>query len=141
MKKIVLASMIGLAAVGCQNTTKSSKSSTLPTASATSPGSVMDLSSPAATPAYTAPAPTAVQQPVIYDTPAVTSTTPASTTAAKSTVAAAKSGSQYKVQKGDTLFGIAKKSYGDGKQWTRIAEANPGLRPETLKVGQTIAIP
>ena len=47
----------------------------------------------------------------------------------------------YTVKKGDTLYGIARQRYGDGKQWSKIASANPGLRPETLKVGQTIQIP
>jgi 5'-nucleotidase len=47
----------------------------------------------------------------------------------------------YTVKKGDTLYGIARQRYGDGKQWSKIAQANPGLRPETLKVGQTIVIP
>ena len=47
----------------------------------------------------------------------------------------------YTVQKGDTLYKIARDRYGDGKQWQRIASANPGLSPATLKVGQKIAIP
>ena len=47
----------------------------------------------------------------------------------------------YTVQKGDTLWKIATTSYGDGKQWQKIASANPGLSPSTLKVGQTILIP
>jgi 5'-nucleotidase/UDP-sugar diphosphatase len=47
----------------------------------------------------------------------------------------------YTVKKGDTLFHIAKDKYGDGKQWTKIASANPGLSPATLKVGQTLVIP
>ena len=47
----------------------------------------------------------------------------------------------YTVKKGDTLYGIARQRYGDGKQWVRIAEANPGLRPEMLKAGQTITLP
>ncbi len=50
-------------------------------------------------------------------------------------------GSKYKVKPGDTLFGIARASYGDGKQWNRIASANPGLSPQSLKAGQTITVP
>jgi 5'-nucleotidase / UDP-sugar diphosphatase len=50
-------------------------------------------------------------------------------------------GSTYTVQKGDTLYKIARDRYGDGKQWQKIASANPGLSPSTLKVGQKIAIP
>ena len=40
-----------------------------------------------------------------------------------------------------TLYSIAKTSYGDGKQWQKIASANPGVSPSTLKVGQTLVIP
>ena len=50
-------------------------------------------------------------------------------------------GTTYQVKRGDTLFALAKSRYGDGKQWTRIASANPGLSPQTLKAGQTITIP
>lgn len=48
---------------------------------------------------------------------------------------------QYKVRKGDTLFRIAREHYGDGKKWQRIAAANPGLSPSSLKVGQVISVP
>lgn len=34
---------------------------------------------------------------------------------------------QYTVVKGDCLWGIAKKFYGDGSQWERIYNANPGV--------------
>lgn len=48
---------------------------------------------------------------------------------------------RYIVKKGDTLFHIAKTAYGDGKKWTLIASANPGLTPQSLKVGQALMIP
>lgn len=81
-----------------------------------------------------APAPVATtQQPVIYDT------APAPQVIAVATPSG--NGGKYTVQKGDTLWKIATTQYGDGKQWQRITAANPGLSPETLKAGQTIAIP
>ncbi|MEM7055845.1 MAG: LysM domain-containing protein, partial [Bacteroidota bacterium] len=46
----------------------------------------------------------------------------------------------YKVQEGDTLSKIAKKFYGDESRWPEIAEANDNLKPEELKVGQTLRI-
>jgi 5'-nucleotidase len=55
--------------------------------------------------------------------------------------AAAAAGSRYHVQKGDTLFGIARSRYGDGKRWQQIASANPGLTPTTLQAGATIVVP
>jgi nucleoid-associated protein YgaU len=133
VKKILLASLIGLAAVGCQNS-GSKTAGTLPPSNS----AVTDV---AAAPAYTAPTPQPVQQPVIYDAPAVSSTPVGESSSVASASSKIKSGSQYKVQKGDTLFAIAKKTYGDGKQWKKIQAANPGLTASTLKVGQTITIP
>lgn len=47
----------------------------------------------------------------------------------------------YTIKKGDTFYRIARERYGDPKQWNRIASANPGVTPNTLKVGQTIVVP
>jgi 5'-nucleotidase/UDP-sugar diphosphatase len=93
---------------------------------------------PAFSPAVTelSPSPTYTPAPVaaapVFE-PATTYT-PAPTQIASAT-------GSYTVKKGDTLFGIAKNRYGDGKQWTRIASANPGLSPQSLKAGQTISLP
>jgi 5'-nucleotidase len=54
---------------------------------------------------------------------------------------AASAGGTYTVQRGDTLYKLAREHYGDGKQWTRITAANPGLSPQSLKIGQKIVIP
>jgi 5'-nucleotidase len=71
--------------------------------------------------------------------PASTAAHPAAETAAP--VAAATTGSSYKIKRGDTLYAIAKTTYGDGKQWQKIADNNPGLCPKSLRVGQTITLP
>ena len=49
----------------------------------------------------------------------------------------------YKVKKGDTLWAIAKKNYGDGKKWRKILEANLDKvkDPKKLKVGAELVIP
>jgi 5'-nucleotidase/UDP-sugar diphosphatase len=47
----------------------------------------------------------------------------------------------YTVQKGDTLFKIARNRYGDGAKWQKIAAANPGLNANNIKVGQKINLP
>lgn len=47
----------------------------------------------------------------------------------------------YTVVEGDTLFSIAKKSYGDGSLCKAIQKSNPGLRPAAMRVGQTLIIP
>ena len=75
--------------------------------------------------------------PVFEPAGPVTTFTPAP---APTQLASAAAGS-YQVKRGDTLFGIAKAHYGDGKQWNRIASANPGLSPQSLKAGQTIVVP
>jgi nucleoid-associated protein YgaU len=47
----------------------------------------------------------------------------------------------YVVQQGDKLFTIAEKKYGDGNKYTLILQANPGLKPDSLRVGQKLVIP
>jgi nucleoid-associated protein YgaU len=46
----------------------------------------------------------------------------------------------YVVVRGDTLWGISRRLYGDGLQYTRIIDANPGLTA-AIDVGQTIRVP
>jgi nucleoid-associated protein YgaU len=82
----------------------------------------IESTTPAYQPAPFQPAPV---QPVMSDT----------------TAGAPSAGNTHVVKHGETLYSIAKKSYGDGKQWQRIASANPGVSPTTLKVGQTLVIP
>ena len=78
--------------------------------------------------AYSSPAPMQTMTP----DPALSSGAPA---------AGAASGNTYTIQKGDTLWKIATAKYGDGKKWHEIADANPGLSPSDLRVGQTISLP
>jgi nucleoid-associated protein YgaU len=47
----------------------------------------------------------------------------------------------HTVRRGETLFAIAKTSYGDGSQWKRLAAANPALAAGPLRVGQQIVVP
>jgi len=49
--------------------------------------------------------------------------------------------STYTVASGDTLGGIAKKTYGRETAWTAIRDANPGINPNNLKVGTTLKLP
>ncbi|MBX4205900.1 LysM peptidoglycan-binding domain-containing protein [Candidatus Microgenomates bacterium] len=46
----------------------------------------------------------------------------------------------YKVSKGDTLWSISEKYYGDGFQWEKIAQSN-GLTNSTIEVGADLNIP
>ena len=116
---------------GCSS--KGAKQGTM----AANPG-VTDVSiTPTPLAAEPAPAPQPLQ-PVVSDTP---TQAPAPVAAAPAPTRGAAGSGKYTVQKGDTLWKIATASYGDGKQWQKIASANPGLSPSTLKAGQTITIP
>ncbi len=47
----------------------------------------------------------------------------------------------HTVEDRDTLFDIAQAYYGDGNQWRKIADANGGVKPESLVSGQKLQIP
>lgn len=47
----------------------------------------------------------------------------------------------YTVKKGDTLWGIAKKYYGNGSKYTVIQKANKISNPNLIYVGQRLSIP
>jgi 5'-nucleotidase len=133
MKNLILTALVfslGLLAVGCANNKKAMPKNDSVTELNTAPVPPHEGGYAAA------PAPTAAP---IYVEPAVTQT-PAAAAPAGGTAAAAP-GSPYTVKKGDTLFSIAKNAYGNGNQWQRIAQANPGLSPTTLKAGKSIVIP
>ena len=72
------------------------------------------------------------QEEVVKETP-VASTPAASTTPERT----------YTVVKGDCLWNIAKKYYGDGSQWNKIYDANTGkiANPNLIYPGQVFGIP
>ncbi len=46
------------------------------------------------------------------------------------------------VKQGDTLFGLARQYYGDGRKWPLIMKANPQVTaPGRLLIGQSLTIP
>ncbi len=45
------------------------------------------------------------------------------------------------VASGDTLGKIARRYYGNEREWRRIAEANPAVKPEALRPGDVLAVP
>lgn len=47
----------------------------------------------------------------------------------------------YTVQKGDSLWTIAIRSYGDGYQWTKIAKANNMTHPNVIHTGNVLSLP
>ncbi|MBI1862525.1 LysM peptidoglycan-binding domain-containing protein [Candidatus Microgenomates bacterium] len=48
---------------------------------------------------------------------------------------------EYVVQKGDCLWNIAQKTYGDGFMWTKIAEANALSNPRVIHSGNKLILP
>jgi 5'-nucleotidase / UDP-sugar diphosphatase len=85
---------------------------------------------------------TPASTPVAYNAPApVQTATPDPALAPAASSAGAISGNSYTIQKGDTLWKIATARYGDGRKWHEIADANPGLSPSALHVGETITLP
>ena len=57
--------------------------------------------------------------------------------------AAQDGGNVYEVQRGDCLYDIAEKVYGDGRQWRRIYENNRKIirRPEVIRPGMILELP
>lgn len=51
------------------------------------------------------------------------------------------SGDSYTVVKGDHLWSIAVRAYGDGYQWTKIAEANNLSNPDIIYAGTVLKLP
>src|SRR5947209_6591088 len=56
-------------------------------------------------------------------------------------MAQATPGSNYTVQQGDTLSGIAQQAYGDSNQWEAISNANNITDPNLIYAGQVLYIP
>jgi nucleoid-associated protein YgaU len=47
----------------------------------------------------------------------------------------------YKVNRGDSLWIIARKVYGQGSSWTLLAKANDLRDPNKLRIGQELSLP
>ncbi|PJE67722.1 hypothetical protein COU95_00795 [Candidatus Shapirobacteria bacterium CG10_big_fil_rev_8_21_14_0_10_40_9] len=50
-------------------------------------------------------------------------------------------GSTYTVVKGDHLWGIAVRAYGDGYKWTEITKANSLINPNIIHPGNVLTLP
>jgi nucleoid-associated protein YgaU len=57
------------------------------------------------------------------------------------TFSAPASATNYTVQRGDTLWSIASRHYGNGQKWRDIVAANPGISETRLPAGRTIVLP
>jgi 5'-nucleotidase len=50
-------------------------------------------------------------------------------------------GKKHVIARGDTYWDLAKQYYGDPTMWSKIDEANPGMRARGLEVGSELTIP
>ena len=124
----ILAAAASLA-VGCSNDKKAATT----TGGDASVTDIRAANPPPAPPPLVQPVqpvtPSSPVQPVISDTPPVVTQTSAS------------AGGTYTVQKGDTIFKIARARYGDATAVKKIRDANPGLDADHIKAGQKINLP
>ena len=69
--------------------------------------------------------------------------TPAKPSGDNPPVADPAAGQSYEVKAGDTLYTLAKRFYGDGKLWTRIADANKDKIKDVshIPIGTTLTTP
>ena len=133
--KIAALSLASLAAaasmvVGCANKNKTAVAPVNP--------SVTDVR-PVAAPAPVMVQPVQPVQPVVSDvSPVVQAPAPV---AVASTPTPQIAGGTYTVQKGDTLYKIARAKYGEASAVQKILAANPGLNANGIKAGQKINLP
>ena len=73
--------------------------------------------------------------------PAPVPTTPTTTISRTIEAVSAPPARTYVVTAGDTLSGISVTYYGTEVEWNRIAEANPRVDPDRLRVGTRLQIP
>jgi nucleoid-associated protein YgaU len=149
------------------STSTIAKANLTPTVLPSSPLTVTPTSAPTATPMPTATptpkptnTPTPTLRPSLTPTPTRTAPTPTKTVVkatptptkiAKPTVtptptvgvqvAQKISGSTYVTQKGDDLWSIAVKAYGNGYMWTKIAQENKLENPNILYSGTKLTLP
>lgn len=79
-------------------------------------------------------------EPTVQPTSALKPATTVAPTKAMSEKAAI-SGGSYTVQKGDYLWEIAIRAYGDGYKWTEIAQANKLDNPNVIHSGNILKLP
>ncbi|MBI3290401.1 LysM peptidoglycan-binding domain-containing protein [Candidatus Microgenomates bacterium] len=82
------------------------------------------------------------QATLAQESPATTPEISPSPTAAPAQPSAITAGTEYTVVKGDHLWGIAVRTYGDGYQWVKIWRANKQIKnPNLIFVDQKINLP
>lgn len=96
---------------------------------------------PPPAPAEQAPIAAPLPAPAPAPAPMVVEPSPLPPAPAPAARSGAKAGGTYVVQKGDTLFAISRKVYGNNSKVKDIIAANPGIDPNNIKVGQKLNLP
>ena len=73
--------------------------------------------------------------------PDVSPKQPTSTKEAVSPQTSSVTGDSYMVVKGDSLWNIAVRAYGDGFKWVEIAKANQLVNPDVIHAGNILTLP
>lgn len=153
MKKIILATSFAMLVPLVAGCDKNKKPETQPSASITdvappAPSHSGTSSANSWSPSSSSNTSSTPVTPINYDSAASdsqyssnTSSTGSFGAAPAATTSGSGNGRTYKVQRGDTLWSIAKRTYGDGTQYKRIVSANPSVRNDRLVVGQTLTLP
>ena len=124
MNRIMIVAVAALALVGCKKPAPKTAETEVPLL----PGADVTGEPETATIPETAPeeiVPVAPDETATVETPAGTEKAP----------------KVYTVQKGDTLYGIARKLYGDQRRYKDIAKLNGIANPDLIYVGQVLKIP
>ena len=79
--------------------------------------------------------------PINYSEPIAAPMDDITPTPIRSGSAISTAGKTYVVKKGDTLWAIAQRTYGDGKQYRKIVAANPNIKGYRVIAGQKIVLP
>lgn len=74
-------------------------------------------------------------------TVATTDNSTSSLSSSSTTSSSASAKAIVTIKKNDSLWKLAQQYYGDGSQWTKIQNANNGISPSSLQIGQQIVIP
>lgn len=115
----------GLVLAGCQGNKPMASTSA-------APSDVLDIH----------PAPAMSITPIyVTSSPDAVAAAPGQDAIVKLPAAAGSASGRHVVQRGETLYSIARSSLGDGKKWSQIAMLNPGVQPSSLKIGQTLNMP
>ena len=100
------------------------------------PAAKVEAAAPAA-PAAAAPVAPAPAAPTA-DTAVTTPAAPAPSIAPSGT---ASGPTRYTVERGDSLWKIAARTYGEGTMWTKVAETNALKNPDLIAIGEEIELP